>query len=667
MSNAMEVASLFATLSLNDTMSRSLRTAGRNAESFGDRMQRVGRSVSAFGAGASAAFAPVRDFLSEGVRVAGDFEASMNEIAARTGITGDEMDRVREIALQMGADTAFSAQQASDAFLQLLSSGQSLEDAIATLPTVLQGAAASGMDLGAMADSVTDIMAMFGLEVEDLPPDIKAAADAMGLTREQMEAWAAGRAPELAPMMDALAKATDRTADELADIIKQEDAADVVDALVKAAGASSATVSDLNDALKNVGTSASLFGMSAKETITALAVLAENGMKGAEAGTKLNSMLTQMSSAAAQGAWDELGLSMFDAMGNVKDFDLILTELDGAFEDLTMEDQIRLAQELAGSYGKGALLALLNADGIGAMADAMDGAAGASEVADARMRGWNGANEALQGSIETLQIEVLEPLLKNVLTPMVQELTNIVNQVTEWAKQNPELAQVLAIVLLVAGLLLTVAVPLGIAISAIGTAAGAAAGLVGLLGGSMLGAVLPILAVGLAIAAVIAKLNEFNAMVQQGASAAADAAQANGLSADQVWNETQTQAQAQFGGPFGYMAGSWMYSIIQNQMPGGVFSGFQQNWMLDNPGQTPDEDFRFYEYTPGRATGGPVTGGRPYLVGERGPELMVPSSSGMIVPNHALGGTTNVYLTTYGSSPHELADLVQRAFRDRGL
>jgi TP901 family phage tail tape measure protein len=680
--SALEVASLYATLSLNDTMTRGLRDAGRGVDSFGQRMQRVGNSITGFGAGMSQAFAPVTDFLTSGVEVAGRFEASMNEIAARTGIAGDELDRVRELSLQMGADTAFSAQQASDAMLQLLSSGQSLEEAMATLPVVLDAAAASGMDLGVAADSVTDIMAMFGLAVNDLPPDVQTAADAMGLANDQMEAWADGRAPELTPMMNDLAKAVGLTSDELAGLIKQEDAADVVDNLVRAAGASSATVQDLSDALVNVGTSANLFGMNSKETIAALAVLAENGIKGADAGTKLNSMLTQMSSAAAQGAWDELGQSMYDAQGNVKDFDTIITDLDRAFEGLPMEDQIRLAQDLAGTYGKGALLALLNADGIGAMDKAMGEAADAASVAGSRMSGWNGANDALQGSIETLQIQVLTPFLENVLTPIVKELTNLVNQVTEWATKNPELANTLIAILAVGALLLLVAVPLGIAINAAATAFTAMQAAAALIGGTMMGTILPILAVGAAIAAVIQQVEKFNALVQQGAGAAAAAAQANGITADMAWNETQAQAQAQFGGPLGYAIGSYMYGNIANQMPGGVFG---------SPGGASDGSFFPWApgsemegtgpptvpwspiqtgSTPGRAMGGPVIGGSPYLVGERGPELFVPSSSGRIVPNDRLGGggqSVVVYVNNYGSSPYEFAELVERSLRDRGL
>ena len=71
-----------------------------------------------------------------------------------------------------------------------------------------------------------------------------------------------------------------------------------------------------------------------------------------------------------------------------------------------------------------------------------------------------------------------------------------------------------------------------------------------------------------------------------------------------------------------------------------------------------------------RALGGPVSAGRPYLVGERGPELFISNSSGRIVPNYGSdrgGQAVHVTVNSYGSSPYELANLVEQALRDRGM
>ena len=133
----------------------------------------------------------------------------------------------------MGRDTKFSASQAAQGMLELITSGSSAEEAIATIPQVLSLAAAAGLDLGHAADGVTDVMAQFGLGVED--------------------------------------------------------AGTVVNAFTQAAGSSSATAADLIDAMKNGGAMASGFGLDVEQTAAAMAVLAENGLKGAEAGTALKS------------------------------------------------------------------------------------------------------------------------------------------------------------------------------------------------------------------------------------------------------------------------------------------------------------------------------------------------------------------------------------------
>jgi phage-related minor tail protein len=70
----------------------------------------------------------------------------------------------------------------------------------------------------------------------------------------------------------------------------------------------------------------------------------------------------------------------------------------------------------------------------------------------------------------------------------------------------------------------------------------------------------------------------------------------------------------------------------------------------------------------GRAAGGPVSAGRPYLVGEAGAEIMVPRSSGYVIPNHALGGGgVTVVVNSYGQTPYDFATLVERALRDKGF
>jgi TP901 family phage tail tape measure protein len=99
--------------------------------------------------------APITAFGAMGIKAAGDFGSAMAEIAARTGLVGEELEQVRQFALRMGADTVFSGQQAAEAFLQLLTSGSSVAEAMEILPSVLNAAAAGVVDSRVSASANT--------------------------------------------------------------------------------------------------------------------------------------------------------------------------------------------------------------------------------------------------------------------------------------------------------------------------------------------------------------------------------------------------------------------------------------------------------------------------------------------------------------------------------
>jgi TP901 family phage tail tape measure protein len=422
-------------------------TSGLNRadSSISGFVSNTGRQLATLGAGMTALTAPLTAFAVQGVNVASEFESSMAEISARTGIVGADLESISDFALQMGADTAFSAQQASDAFLQLLTSGSSLEEAYILLPEVLNAAAASGEDLGATADTITDIMASFGLEAEKIPPNLQAVADQFGLTDEMLVAWG-DNLIDTTPEMERFARTTGATYEQMYEMfIATEDASDVVNILAKAAGASSASMGDLGQGFANVGGVAKSFGLDVETTAATLALFAENGIKGAEAGTNLKSMLLEMGSEVDENhnAFAELGVSLYDAQGNMRDFETVIGELDTALDALPAEEQNRLMLDLGGSYGIVGLNALRGSMSIGDMEDAMDGSADAATVAAARMATFKGRMDSLRGSVETLQILAFTPLMQNSLTPLVGLATEVVNAITEFIVVNPLVADTL--------------------------------------------------------------------------------------------------------------------------------------------------------------------------------------------------------------------------------
>lgn len=397
----------------------------------GTRLSQFGDSVANIGGSLTLLTAPLTAFGVTGVRTAATFQQAMTEISARTGLVGEDLERVRQFALQMGADTVFSGQQAADAFLQLLTSGSSVAEAMEILPSVLNAAAASGGDLGQTADTLTDIMAAFGLEAED--------------------------------------------------------AAGVVDSLARASGSSSATLQDLGQGFANVGNVARNFGLSVDQTAAILAIFSENGIKGAEAGTQLRSMLLNMTrpTEETQAAWTRLGVSMYDADGNVRDLSAVLQELDAALDQLPVDEQNELMYRLAGSYGIMGLSALRSSMSIDEMQAKMQESASAAEIAESKMGDFNVVVDSLLGSIETLQTEALTPFIEATLTPLIQRATDVVNTITAWVQANPELtAQIVRIGAVVAALGPTLLV-VGKAISAVGGLASNLSTVFSVLGGPL--------------------------------------------------------------------------------------------------------------------------------------------------------------------------------------
>lgn len=335
---------------------------------------------------------PLAAIGATGVYVASQFQDSMAEIQARTGAVGEELAAVRTFAMDLSDTPLFSPNERAEGLLQLLSSGQSLEQAMISLPAVLDLATASGEQLGYTADVVTDTLAMYGLGVEN--------------------------------------------------------ATTVTDTFAQAAGASSADVASLAEGLANVGPVASTMGMDLGETVATLAVLSENGIKGAEAGTALRTVLRQLGAPTAETrrALSQLGVEIYNADGSMRDFSDIISDLDTVMDALPVEEQARLTQDLAGAYGAVALSALRGELSIEEMAAMMAESAGAAEVADARMGTLSGVLDGLGGSAQALAITVLTPFIDKVLTPLAAKATEVVANITDWAEKNPDLTATLVAV-----------------------------------------------------------------------------------------------------------------------------------------------------------------------------------------------------------------------------
>jgi len=370
---------------LQNTFQRAEQAAGNAFNRIGRTLQGVGDSIYGVGRSLTLWTAPIAALGGYGLKVFGEFEDVLAEIQARTSATGEQMDAVKAKALEMGQATVFSSTEAAEAILQLLASGYDLEQSFAALPAVLDAAAAGGMDLGYTADVVTDALAMWNLEASQ-----------------------AGR---------------------------------VADALARGAAASSAEIPDLAQGLGNVGPLAAEMNLSLEDTIAILAAFSERGIKGAEAGTQLKSMLTNMTKPVdkVQDMWKALGISMYTASGQIRPLQAVLAELRDAMAGMSDEERLNVLQTLGGTYGKLGLSVLTSSDAMGDMNALMDEQADAATVASARLDTFNGKLKKLKSSVQTALIKALEPFVENVAKPLIDFMTDVVTKITEWMALNPEL------------------------------------------------------------------------------------------------------------------------------------------------------------------------------------------------------------------------------------
>jgi len=658
MATAAEVASVYGILDLRDNASNKLKKAEGNFAGFADSMERVGGGISRIGTNLTLATAPISLFGATGLRAASDFEASLNMISARTGLVGADLQNIADFAIQMGADTVFSAQQASDAFLELLSSGSTTAEAMAQLPSVLNLAAAGSLDLKRSADLVTDVMAIYNLEADE--------------------------------------------------------AARVTDALARAAASSSADVGQLGDGFIGVGGKAQQMGISVEETAAILAIFAESGIKGSEAGTQLRSMLTNMTRTTEKttGAWNELGVELYDAEGNLRNLDTILNETRTAMNDLPMEDQIRLSQDIAGSYGILGFTALLSSDGIAAMNDKMNDQASASSVAAMQMTSFRQTVNSLMGSIQALQITAMTPFMENTLKPGIVTVKDFVNELTLWAQANPELTNQIVKI----GAALVVLGPTLVVIGqAVTLVAGAMQGFALLMG-------LAAAPVVLLTAAIVGLLFAFQQLYPGGLAQMFMDATVAAQMLSAIFMFGLVQASEAVRGAISQQITNWNLLLIIittlwqrggqaiQQFSDNVVAAFQPmldmiNSLIDKmetllgklaaareagaqigqiggyvasgqvgPGVVAGAIWN--EATGGgNYYGGPVTGmtrvgeyDTPELFQQGGKQYLIPGDRGRVIPGSAMGGGggPSITVNVFGNDAYDLGELVERQLRDRG-
>lgn len=303
------------------------------------------------------------------VKMAGNFEQSLNVFQSVSGATAKQMELVAQKARELGQDASLpgiSARDAAQALTELAKAGLTVNESLAASKGVLSLAKAGNLDVAAAAQIAAKALNAFGLE-------------------GRQAAW-------------------------------------VADLLAAAANASTAGVDDIALGLAQVGAGAKQMGVSLQDTVTALALFANAGIRGQDAGTSLKQMFIQLAAPTdnARSLMKQLGLAFFDAKGNFVGLEKASQQLNTKLKGLTQEQRNNALATIFGSDSMrvAAILADEGAAGFDKMAAAVNKEGAATDLAAAQNKGFNGA---LDNFISTLQT-VGTDLGTKVLPPVTQFL-----------------------------------------------------------------------------------------------------------------------------------------------------------------------------------------------------------------------------------------------------
>ncbi|HHA1961919.1 phage tail tape measure protein [Enterobacter hormaechei] len=383
----------------NQTLERERRqlAAVTQARARYDQMQQTAGKLRGGGtmavAGATAAGYAAGRFLSPAV----GFDREMSRVQALTRIDKSSTDfsALREQAKKLGAETQFTTTDAASGQAFLAMAGFTPQAIQAALPGVLNMALAGGMDLGESADISSNILSQFRLDPK-----------------------------EMDRVSDVLTGAFTRTNTDLQNI---------------------------GEAMKYAGTGLSSLGVSVEQTTAMIGVMANVGLRGSIAGTGLQAAFSRLAAPTgrAKTALKELGVDVADATGKMRPAEEVLTELYKKISKYGDTDKLSFFKDIAGEEASKSLQALVMSAGSGELqkllGELKNAKGEAQKAAKIMADNLDGDLKNLDSAWEGFRIQIND-LVDNQLRALTQGLSDVVGNMTQWAKENPKLAQSLLIV-----------------------------------------------------------------------------------------------------------------------------------------------------------------------------------------------------------------------------
>lgn len=387
----MNLFELVAKLTLDSSeYDRALMAAKGSAVKAGDSMVKsINKTKKAIGVAALGMGAAIGAFGISSVKTGMEFDSAMSQVAATMGKTMNEMEdeigsvdlawgtfsgNLREYAQEMGAHTKFSAIESAEALNYMALAGYDTQKSMEMLPPVLSLAAAGNMELARASDMVTD------------------ASSALGLTQEQT--------------------------------------VEMVDQMAMAASKSNTSVEQLGDAMLRVGGTAKVMRGGTTELSAVLGLLADNGTKGAEAGTALRNILMAIQGGKFEKTFGAMGISAYDAQGNLRSLKDVFMDMQEAMDGMTDEQRTDIISKTFNARDLKNVNALLgtSAKRWDELTEAIDESEGAAQkMADTQLDNLAGDITLLKSAFEGLKISVSDKL-----TPAFR----VVVQFFTWAIDN---------------------------------------------------------------------------------------------------------------------------------------------------------------------------------------------------------------------------------------
>ena len=389
-------------------------TAQQKIGATGEKLQTVGNKISSVGQKLLPVTGVVTGLGTAAVKTAADFDSAMSKVAAVSGATGSDFDKLRDKAREMGAKTKFSATEAADAMNYMAMAGWKTEDMLSGIEGVMYLAAASGEDLATTSDIVTDALTAFGLTAAD--------------------------------------------------------SGHFADVLAAASSNANTNVSMMGETFKYCAPVAGALGFSVEDTAEAIGLMGNAGIKASQAGTSMRSIMTNLTgdvklSGAAIG---DVTIATTNADGSMRSLSAILADCRMAFGGMTEAEKANNAETLVGKNAMSGFLALMNAapEDIAKVSGAVNNCKDAAKnMADTMQDNLEGQLTILKSQLQELAIsfgDLLMPAVRSIVSGL-QGMVDVLNAMPDGVKR------VIMIIALLVAALGPVLILIGKTISAAGT------------------------------------------------------------------------------------------------------------------------------------------------------------------------------------------------------